>query len=174
MDNACNIAERNIRRRAIFPGAFDPFTIGHEDIVLRGLDMFDEIVVAVGVNSEKRSFFTTEERLNHIRKVFEGYENVIVASYSGLTVDYARQVGASHILRGIRTSSDFEYERAIAQVNKKMAGIDTAFLLTLPEHTAVNSTIVRDILRHDADASMFLPEKIRELIKSDLKNSPRK
>ncbi|MCQ2229390.1 MAG: pantetheine-phosphate adenylyltransferase [Bacteroidales bacterium] len=152
-------------RKAIFPGAFDPFTIGHENIVIRGLDLFDEIVVAVGINSEKNCLFTIPERLEHIRRVFADHENVSVDTYSGLTVDFAKEVGASHILRGIRTSADFEYERAIAQVNKQMSGIDTAFLLTTPEHTPVNSTIVRDILRHNGDASMFLPEKLRSIIK---------
>lgn len=151
--------------KAIFPGAFDPFTIGHENIVLRGLDLFDEIVVSVGVNSEKKCLFSLEQRLDFIRKVFEGNPRVSVDTYSGLTVDYAKQIGASHILRGIRTSADFEYERAIAQVNKQMTGIDTAFLLTTPEHTPVNSTIVRDILRHNGDASMFLPEKLRAIIR---------
>ncbi len=151
--------------KAIFPGAFDPFTVGHENIVLRGLELFDSIVVAIGVNSEKKCYFSTEERIMHIKTVFEAYPNIEVAAYEGLTVDFAKQIGASHILRGIRTSADFEYERAIAQVNKQMTGIDTAFLLTKPEHTPVNSTIVRDILRHGGDASLFLPEKLREIIK---------
>ena len=151
--------------KAVFPGAFDPFTVGHENIVLRGLELFDEIVVAIGVNSEKNCYFSTAQRMDFIRIVFEGNPNVIVDTYSGLTVDYARQIGATHILRGIRTSADFEYERAIAQVNKQMTGIDTAFLLTTPEHTPITSTIVRDILRHNGDASMFLPEKLRTIIK---------
>lgn len=159
-----NSIEHKIKK-AIFPGAFDPFTIGHENIVIRGLDLFDEIVVCVGVNSEKNCLFSLQQRLDFIRKVFEDNARVSVDTYSGLTVDYARSIGASHILRGIRTSADFEYERAIAQVNKQMSGIDTAFLLTTPEHTPVNSTIVRDILRHNGDASMFLPVKIRDIIR---------
>lgn len=152
-------------KRAIFPGSFDPFTIGHESIVLRGLDIFDEIVVAVGVNSEKRCMFSAERRVEFIRTVFADRPEVTVATYEGLTVDFAKEAGCSHILRGLRTSADFEFERAIAQVNRQMTGIDTAFLLTTPEHTPINSTIVRDILLHGGDASLFLPERIRKMVK---------
>ena len=152
-------------KRAIFPGSFDPFTVGHESIVLRGLEIFDEIVVAVGVNSEKRCMFSVERRVEFIKTVFAERPEVTVTSYEGLTVDFAKKVGCSHILRGLRTSADFEFERAIAQVNRQMTGIDTAFLLTTPEHTPINSTIVRDILRHGGDASLFLPERIRTMVK---------
>ena len=152
---------------AVFPGSFDPFTVGHEDIVLRALRLFDEIVVAVGANSEKHSFFTVERRLEFIREVFRNEPRVRACSYGGLTVDYARQIGATHLLRGIRTAADFEFERAIAQVNRQMSGIDTAFLLTTPEHTPVNSSIVRDILLHGGDASIFLPVSIREMVMND-------
>lgn len=152
-------------KRAIFPGSFDPFTIGHESIVLRGLDIFDEIVVAVGVNAEKRCMFSAERRVEFIRTVFADRPEVTVATYEGLTVDFAKEVGCGHILRGLRTSADFEFERAIAQVNRQMTGIDTAFLLTTPEHTPINSTIVRDILLHGGDASLFLPERIRNMVK---------
>ena len=148
----------------MFPGSFDPFTVGHESIVLRGLEVFDEIVIAVGVNSDKRCYFSVEDRLRFIRAVFAGKSGVRVATYEGLTVDFAKEQGCGHILRGLRTSADFEFERAIAQVNRQMTGIDTMFLLTTPEHTPVNSTIVRDILRHGGDASLFLPERIREMV----------
>lgn len=153
------------KRKAIFPGSFDPFTVGHESIVLRGLEVFDEIVVAVGVNSDKHCLFPIERRVDFIRAVFENRPEVSVQTYDGLTVDFARQVGCGHIIRGLRTSADFEFERAIAQVNRQMAGIDTVFLLTTPEHTPVNSTIVRDILRHGGDASIFLPSRIRNMVK---------
>ena len=152
-------------KRAIFPGSFDPFTVGHESIVLRSLEIFDEIVVAVGVNSEKRCMFSVERRVEFIKTVFAERPEVTVTTYEGLTVDFAKKVGCSHILRGLRTSADFEFERAIAQVNRQMTGIDTAFLLTTPEHTPINSTIVRDILRHGGDASLFLPERIRTMVK---------
>lgn len=133
--------------------------------MLRGLEIFDEIVVAVGVNSEKRCMFSVERRVEFIKTVFAERPEVTVTTYEGLTVDFAKKVGCSHILRGLRTSADFEFERAIAQVNRQMTGIDTAFLLTTPEHTPINSTIVRDILRHGGDASLFLPERIRTMVK---------
>ena len=151
--------------KAIFPGSFDPFTVGHESIVLRGLSMFDKVVVAVGVNNEKHGYFAVDKRIMLIEKVFEGVENVEVASYEGLTVDYARQIGATHILRGLRTSSDFEFERAIALTNKQISGIDTAFLLTAPEHMHVSSSVIRDIMLYGGDVSAFLPERIRDLVK---------
>ena len=152
-------------KRAIFPGSFDPFTVGHESIVLRGLDIFDEIVVAVGVDADKRCMFSTERRVEFIETVFADRPQVSVSTYEGLTVDFAKEIGCSHILRGLRTSADFEFERAIAQVNRQMTGIDTVFLLTTPEHTPINSTIVRDILRHGGDASLFLPQRIRGLVR---------
>lgn len=153
-----------MKRKAIFPGSFDPFTVGHENVVLRSLDLFDEIVIAIGYNSNKQGFFPIEKRIEWIEKVFEGHPQVQVAKYQGLTVEFAKEIGATHVLRGLRTSADFEYERAIAQVNKSMSGIDTVFLLTTPEHTPVNSSIVRDIIRHGGDASMFIPVAIRHLI----------
>lgn len=148
-----------MERIAIFPGSFDPFTIGHESIVRRAIPMFDKIFVMIGNNSNKKPFFSVEKRMKWINEVFKDNENVYVKTYEGLTVDFCKDVNAQYILRGIRTSSDFEYERAIAQINKKMhPEIETVFLLTLPEHTPVNSSIIRDIIFHGGDASMFLPE----------------
>ena len=144
---------------AIFPGSFDPFTIGHESIVRRAIPMFDKIIVMIGFNANKKSFFPLEKRLKWINQVFEKVEKVEVRVHEGLTVDFCKEVGARYILRGLRTSADFEYERAIAQVNKKMhPEIETVFLLTLPEHTPINATIIRDIVFHGGDASMFLPK----------------
>jgi len=148
-------------RKAIFPGSFDPFTIGHENVVVRALDLFDEIVIAVGYNSNKADFFPVDTRMAWIKSVFENESRISVAKYEGLTVEFAQEIGATHILRGIRTSADFEYERAIAQVNKLMTGIDSVFLLTTPEHTPVNSSIVRDIIKHGGDASQFLPKQMK-------------
>lgn len=150
-----------MRKIAVFPGSFDPFTVGHENVVRRALDLFDEIVVAVGYNSNKADFFPVDQRVNWIKEVFSDTNRIKVEKYEGLTVDFARSISATHLLRGIRTSADFEYERAIAQVNRAMVGIDTVFLLTTPEHTPVNSSIVRDIIKHGGDASKFLPAKIK-------------
>ncbi|MBR8534736.1 pantetheine-phosphate adenylyltransferase [Carboxylicivirga sediminis] len=146
---------------AIFPGSFDPFTVGHEDVVRRGLSLFDKVIIAVGYNSNKNDFFPLEDRMKWIRDVFVDDERVSVEKYEGLTVDFAKEVGCTHILRGIRTAADFEYERAIAQVNKAMSGFDSVFLLTTPEHTPVNSSIVRDIVKHGGDAGQFLPKAIQ-------------
>jgi pantetheine-phosphate adenylyltransferase len=150
-----------MKKTAVFPGSFDPFTIGHESIVRRSLSLFDEIIIAVGANALKRSFYQVETRKAMISKVFEGEPRVKIDHYEGLTVDYCRTHNAGFILRGLRTSADFEFERAIAQVNKAMApGIESVFILTLPEHTPINSTIVRDIIRSGGDASRFVPSSL--------------
>jgi pantetheine-phosphate adenylyltransferase len=150
-----------MKKIAVFPGSFDPFTIGHEGIILRGLSIFDEIIIAVGANALKKSYYSLNTRKQMISKVFQNEPRVRVDHFEGLTVDYCRKIGAQYILRGLRTSADFEYERAIAQVNKAMAsGIESVFLLTIPEHSPVNSTIVRDIICNGGDASMFVPSAI--------------
>lgn len=147
---------------ALFPGSFDPFTLGHESIVRRALPLFDKIIIAIGYNSDKDGFFTLDERMSWMNLVFEGVKKIETEKFQGLTVDFCKKVGAGFILRGLRTSSDFEYERAIAQMNKVMyPEIETVFLLTLPEHTHINSTIVREIIRLGGDAHAFLPEKIK-------------
>lgn len=150
-----------MQRIAIFPGSFDPFTIGHESIVNRALPMFDKIVIMLGYNINKQSFYPIEKRLRWINQIFENEAKVEVEAYDGLTVDFCKKVKANYILRGIRTSADFEYERAIAQVNKKMhPDIESVFLLTLPEHTPVMATIVRDVVSHGGDVSMFIPKAL--------------
>jgi pantetheine-phosphate adenylyltransferase len=146
---------------AVFPGSFDPFTLGHESIVRRGLLLFDKIIVAIGTNTEKADYFPLETRIRWIRKVFEGEPRIEVASYNTLTVDFCRKVGAHYLLRGLRTAADFEYERAIAQVNRAMEKeIEVVFLLTLPEHTFINSTLVREVIKYGGDASRFVPAAI--------------
>lgn len=146
---------------AIFPGSFDPFTVGHESIVLRSLDLFDTIIVGVGVNSGKEALLSVEARVKMINEIFKDVPKISTDSFEGLTVDFCRKVKADYMLRGIRTAADFEYERAIAQVNKRMLPeVESVFLLTSPEHTPVNSTIIRDIIRNGGDASQFLPSGI--------------
>ena len=150
-----------MERIAIFPGSFDPFTIGHEELVKRGLKMFDKIVIAVGINAVKKEFLDVDTRIAIIRKVFEDVDNVIVMSYSGLTVDFCEQMGANFIIRGLRTAADFEYERAVGQANKAMdSSVETVFLLTSPEHTFFSSTIVRDIFMNGGNANKFLPTNV--------------
>ncbi len=150
-----------MKKRAVFPGSFDPFTIGHESIVKRALPLFDEIIIAVGINTQKNTLFSAGERVRMIRDVFASEEKVKVETFTGLTVEFCREKGAGYLLRGLRTSADFEYERAMGQMNKKLApGIETVFLLTSTEHTPINSTIVRDIIKMGGDASPFVPESI--------------
>jgi pantetheine-phosphate adenylyltransferase len=147
---------------AVFPGSFDPFTIGHESIVRRALEMFDQIIIMIGYNSNKKAYYPLGKRREWIKRVFGDESRIKVGKFDGLTVDYCRKVHAQYILRGLRTASDFEYERAIAQINKRMAPeIESVFLLTSPEHTAITSTIVKDILRHKGDASVFLPSRLK-------------
>lgn len=146
---------------AVFPGSFDPFTVGHEALVKRALPLFDKVIIAVGENAEKKNLFSIEMRLRMISKVFEGESRVEITRFSGLTVDFCRSHNARYIIRGLRTAADFEYERAMGHMNWKMAPeIDTIFLLTSTDHTPVNSTIVREIIRYGGDASMFVPSSI--------------
>lgn len=148
-------------KRAVFPGSFDPITRGHENIILRALPLFDELIVAVGLNIEKKSYFELDERLAWIKQVFQHYPTIKVMHYVGLTVDFCRQVQATHILRGLRTSADFEFERTVGQVNKRLyPEVETVFLLTTPEFTSINSSIVRDIHKNGGDVSIFIPEII--------------
>ena len=151
-----------MNKTAVFPGSFDPFTVGHEALVRRALMLFDKVIIAVGENSEKKNLFTIENRMKMISKVFDGESKVEVTRFRGLTVEFCRRNKASYILRGLRTAADFEYERAMGQMNRKMAPeIDTVFLLTSTEHTPVNSTIVRDVIVNGGDASMFVPSVIK-------------
>ena len=146
---------------AVFPGSFDPFTVGHENIVLRGLGLFDQIIIAIGVHSTKQPLLKIEARVKMVNRIFSTNDRVSADFFEGLTVDYCKKVNATHMLRGIRTAADFEYERAIAQINKKMLpSVESIFLLTTPEHTPVNSTIIRDIIRNGGDASQFLPNGV--------------
>jgi pantetheine-phosphate adenylyltransferase len=150
-----------MERIALFPGSFDPFTVGHESIVRRALPLFDKIIIAIGINTLKKNLLTPENRKKMIQEVFANEKRVEVASFQGLTVDFCKSVGANYLLRGLRTSADFEYERAIGQMNKAMKPeIESVFLLTSTEYTPINSTIVRDIISYGGDATKFLPKGI--------------
>lgn len=148
-------------KRALFPGSFDPFTVGHLDIVERGIKIFDEIVIGIGTNSEKKYMFSLQQRLAFITRCFEHESRVRVATYEGLTVDYCRDIEADFILRGIRNNGDFEFEKAIARTNRHMSKIETVFLLTSAETSYISSSIVREIIRNNGDYSTFIPPQIK-------------
>lgn len=143
-------------KKACFPGSFDPFTKGHEDVVKRGLELFGSVVVAVGFNTSKQPLFELEKRLAHIRSLFRGEPNVEVKSYTGLTTVFCEQEGCTHILRGLRDVKDFNYEQPIALMNRKMTGIETVFVLPEPELLAINSTIVREIFKSGGKIDAFV------------------
>ena len=148
-------------RIALFPGSFDPITVGHESVIRRALPMFDKIIVGVGVNSEKSAMLPSEKRVELIKKVFADEPKVEVVTYSGLTVDYCKANNICFILRGLRTSADFEFERSIGHANQLLdKNIETILMLTLPEHTCISSSIVRDIAKNNGDISAFLPKAI--------------
>ena len=148
-------------RIAVFPGSFDPVTKGHESVIRRSLYLFDKLIIALGENSAKSSLFTLEQRLSWLHELFGNEKKISIMHYNGLTVDFCREQGARFILRGLRTSADFEFERGIGQMNRLMEPtLDTVFLLCEPEYASLSSSIVRDILRHKGDVSMFIPEGI--------------
>jgi pantetheine-phosphate adenylyltransferase len=149
-----------MKRIAVFPGSFDPFTLGHEDIVKRALPLFDKVIVAIGVNTSKKYHFSLELRMEWIGKVFAGKEKVSVQKYEGLTVDFCRANDSRYILRGLRSNVDFEFEKPIAHMNTAVANeIETVFLVTSPELSGISSTIVRDIIKNGGNASQFLPKQ---------------
>jgi len=147
-------------RRAIFPGSFDPITLGHVDIVNRALPLFDEIIIAIGVNSDKKYMFTLEKRVNFIKENYKNEPKIKVTTYSGLTTDYCLKMNVNFILRGLRNPADFEFEKAIAQTNRKLSNIETVFLLTSADTSFISSSIVRDVYRHGGDISGFVPKSV--------------
>ncbi|MEI6173036.1 MAG: pantetheine-phosphate adenylyltransferase [Bacteroidota bacterium] len=150
-----------MERIAVFPGSFDPVTKGHESIIRRALPLFDRVIIAIGENGEKKSLFPLEKRLAWLNEIFAGNPRIEIDCYSGLTVDFCRKNKAGFILRGLRTSSDFEFERGIGQMNKLMfPGIETVFLLCEPEFASLSSSIVRDIIRNGGDVTQFVPAGI--------------
>ena len=150
-----------MKRTALFPGSFDPFTAGHLNILKRALTMFDEVVVAVGINMDKRGFFPTEKRLDIIRQATAGIKGVSIMQYDNLTVDTCRELGIHHIVRGVRNMIDFETERSIADANRRLApDIETIIIPTAQEFAHISSSAVRDIIKHHGDTSLFLPDGI--------------
>lgn len=154
--------EKKITRKALFPGSFDPFTAGHLNILKRALTMFDEVVVAVGINSDKRGFYDNEKKLEIIREATSGLNGVSALSYDNLTVDLCHQLGIHHIVRGVRNMIDFETERSIADANRRIApDIETVIIPTAQEYAHISSSAVRDIIKHGGDYSAFIPEGIK-------------
>ena len=147
-------------KKAIFPGSFDPITNGHFDIIKRGVSLFDEVIVAIGVNAEKKYLFSLEERKRFIEEAFKDEPKVRVISYSGLTIDLCKKENAEFILRGLRNPADFEFEKAIAHTNRVMSKIETVFLLTAARTSFISSSIVRDVLRNGGDISQLVPESV--------------
>jgi len=148
-------------KRAIFPGTFDPFTVGHYSIVMRSLSLMDEIVISIGVNENKSTYFPIDKRVEMIRDLFKDEPRIKVESYDCLTVDFAQQMDATFILRGIRTVNDFEYEETIADVNRAISGIETIILFTEPQLTSISSSVVRELLHFNKDVSNFLPKGLK-------------
>lgn len=147
-------------KRAIFPGSFDPLTLGHYDIISRGVTLFDEIVVAIGVNSDKKYMFSLQERKQFIEEAFAHEPKIKVMTYKGLTVDFCKEIGVDFILRGLRNPADFEFEKAIAHTNRNLAPVETVFLLTSAETSYIASSIVRDVIRNHGDYTTLVPKSV--------------
>ena len=151
-----------LMNRAVFPGSFDPLTLGHTDIINRAIPLFDEIIIAIGTNAEKKYMFSIEERRKFIEKTFNNSSKIKVDTYQGLTIDYCKTVESNFILRGLRNPADFEFEKAIAQTNRKLSDIETVFLLTSADSSYISSSIVRDIIRNNGDVTVLVPPAVLE------------
>ena len=147
--------------KAIFPGSFDPITLGHVDIINRGITLFDEVIIAIGENSSKNYMFSLEERIAFIKTTFKDNPKVSVVSYSGLTIDFCKAIGVEFILRGLRNPADFEFEKAIAHTNRHLSTLETVFLLTSAQTSFISSSIVREIIRYDGDYKKLVPDAVR-------------
>ncbi|MBT8236776.1 MAG: pantetheine-phosphate adenylyltransferase [Bacteroidia bacterium] len=148
-------------KRAIFPGSFDPITLGHYDIIKRGISLFDELVIAIGVNTDKKYMFSLEDRMKFVSEAFKDESKVSVVSYEGLTVDFAKEKDAQFILRGLRNPADFEFEKAIAHTNRRLSDIETVFLLTSSGKSYISSSIVRDVIKNGGDYSLLVPDSVK-------------
>ena len=147
-------------KKAVFPGSFDPITLGHLDVINRGLSLFDEVIIAIGVNTDKKHMFSLEERKLHIENAFKNEPRIKVSTYKGLTVDYCKTVKADYILRGLRNSTDFNYEQSIAQTNSTLAKIESVFLVCAPNVSNISSSIVRDVIRNGGDCRTLVPKSV--------------
>lgn len=147
-------------KKAVFPGSFDPITLGHVDLIYRGLEIFDEIIIAIGVNADKKQLFSLEDKIQQIKNTFKNEPRIKVTSYKGLTVDFCKSVNSKYMLRGLRNSSDFNYEQSIAQTNSSLSSIESVFLISSPQLTHISSTIVRDIIRNGGDYKSLVPESV--------------
>ena len=147
-------------KKAVFPGSFDPITIGHLDIVERAIKVFDEIIIAVGDNTNKKYMFPKEKRVEFVKQTFNNYDNIKIESYDGLTVDFCRKNNIEFMIRGLRNPADFEFEKSIALTNREMTDIETIFFLTSPENSFISSSIVRDLIRNNGDYKLFIPKGI--------------
>jgi len=150
-------------RIAVFPGSFDPLTLGHVDIIQRALPLFEKLIIAIGVNSDKQSMFSLEDRINAIQQTFNTENKIEVKFYSGLTVDFCKEVKADFLVRGLRNPADFEFEKAIAHTNRTLSEIETVFLLTSSGKSFISSSIVRELFKHKGDVSKFVPQAVLEL-----------
>ncbi len=151
-----------MQRICLFPGTFDPITLGHVDVIKRSVSLFDKLIIAIGINSQKAPMFTIEQRIAWIEEIFKDYPQISVTSYSGLTINFCKEVGAQYMIRGIRYISDFEYEKAIADMNRMlMPEVETLFLTCAPEYSTISSTIVRDVIRNNGDVSKIVPKEVK-------------
>lgn len=145
---------------AVFPGSFDPLTLGHVDIIQRAIPLFDKLIIAIGINSEKKAMFSLEDRMKAIRETFKGEPRIEIKSYTGLTVDFCEKEGAQFLVRGLRNPADFEFEKAIAHTNRSISNTETVFLLTSSGKSYISSSIVREIIKHQGDISKLVPESV--------------
>ena len=147
-------------KKAVFPGSFDPITLGHVDLIYRGLEIFDEIIIAIGINADKKQLFSLEDKIQQIKNTFINEHRVKVESYKGMTIDFCKSVNSKYILRGLRNSSDFNYEQSIAQTNSSLSEIESVFLISSPQLAHISSTIVRDIIKNEGDYKSLVPESV--------------
>ena len=149
-------------KKAVFPGSFDPITLGHVDIINRGLPLFDEIILAIGVNSDKKYMFSLEDRLRFLKETFKDEPKIKVETYKGMTVDFCKQQNAGFILRGLRNGNDLEFEKTIGQTNYKLSGVETVFFITSSGKSHISSTVVRDVIRNGGDYHFMVPDVVRK------------